>query len=545
MLSWLCFVYRGTMDGTPEQTLASKGGGGNPAPTSAEEGAPRPTKWPRLELTPSPGAVGSSDIGVVSGNGGPGPLSSVLKIFVVRSEPNYAQPWQKRPQRSATGSALVACSERRWILTNAHVVAFAVTVHVRRPGNARKWPARVLCHGHICDLALVTVDDDAFWEGLRPVTFVGVPELQDTMLVTGYPLGGDSLSVTKGIVSRVTMHRYNHSHVKMLAIQIDAAINPGNSGGPAFADLSKGLVAGVTFSKISSADNIGYIIPVPVVKHFLTEWEQHGHYRGVCSLGFRFQDMENQHLRQFFKMRPEHGGSLVWKIDPLSPASRLAKVKDVILSVDGVPIADDGTIEYRGEERLEFTHRVRRHHVGEEVVLRVLRDGEEKELRFLLESCVSLVPVLHSTGCSPSYFVVGGLVFLPLTIPLLEHAYGRADWRKLTPMPILACLDDYKNFEDEQVVVLFQVLASQVNFGYKFQTVRCEKFNDLELRNLAHLAELVDACKEEYMRFQIDGGKCVILDRVAAVEHGPEILEQHNIATDRSADLHALVKAAA
>ena len=63
--------------------------------------------------------------------------------------------------------------------------------------------------------------------------------------MAGYPLGGDSLSITKGIVSRVTMTRYAHASNKLLGIQIDAAINPGNSGGPAFADLDTGKVGGV------------------------------------------------------------------------------------------------------------------------------------------------------------------------------------------------------------------------------------------------------------------------------------------------------------
>ena len=47
--------------------------------------------------------------------------------------------------------------------------------------------------------------------------------------MAGYPQGGDSLSITKGIVSRVVMTRYAHSSNKLLGIQIDAAINPGNS----------------------------------------------------------------------------------------------------------------------------------------------------------------------------------------------------------------------------------------------------------------------------------------------------------------------------
>ncbi len=62
---------------------------------------------------------------------------------------------------------------------------------------------------------------------------------QDSILVAGYPMGGDSLSITKGIVSRVVMTRYAHASNKLLGIQIDAAINPGNSGGPAFLDLQQ------------------------------------------------------------------------------------------------------------------------------------------------------------------------------------------------------------------------------------------------------------------------------------------------------------------
>ena len=58
--------------------------------------------------------------------------------------------------------------------------------------------------------------------------------------MAGYPMGGDSLSITKGIVSRVVMTRYTHASNKLLGIQIDAAINPGNSGGPAFTDLQHG-----------------------------------------------------------------------------------------------------------------------------------------------------------------------------------------------------------------------------------------------------------------------------------------------------------------
>lgn len=110
------------------------------------------------------------------------------------------------------------------------------------------------------------------------------------------------MSITKGIVSRITMTRYVVSSNKLLGIQIDAAINPGNSGGPAFSDLESGKVAGVAFSKITLADNVGYIIPWMIVNHFLEEYKNHNSFRGSCSGGFRFQEMENKHLRAYLKV---------------------------------------------------------------------------------------------------------------------------------------------------------------------------------------------------------------------------------------------------
>ena len=58
--------------------------------------------------------------------------------------------------------------------------------------------------------------------------------------------------------------------------------------------------------------------------------------------------------------------------------------------------------------------------------MKVLRDGQALQLSYVLRSRRPLVPVLHGVDCVPSYFIVGGLVFVPLSIPFLEHAYGGA-----------------------------------------------------------------------------------------------------------------------
>lgn len=61
---------------------------------------------------------------------------------------------------------------------------------------------------------------------------------------------------------------------------------------------------------------------------------------------------------------PTGSGSLVFKIDPMAPAMSVLKEHDVVLEIEGVPIADDGTVEFRNEERVEFSHIVRSKHIG-------------------------------------------------------------------------------------------------------------------------------------------------------------------------------------
>ncbi|KAK9868621.1 hypothetical protein WJX84_008840, partial [Apatococcus fuscideae] len=464
-------------------------------------------------------------------------LKSVLKVFTTKTENNYALPWQMRPQRSSTGSAFVSSAKKRFILTNSHVVTNATTIQVRRPGNPRKWRARILCEGRLCDLALLTVDEDEFWaDPFMLLQFDEVPQLQDSILVAGYPLGSgsESLSITKGIVSRVVMARYSTAQTsnKLLGVQIDAAINFGNSGGPAFTSLQDGKIGGIAFSKLTSGDNIGYIIPSQVVQHFLNQYEMHGEYRGCCSEGFRWQEGENAHLRSYLQVPADRSGIHIFKVDPLLPAANVLQEGDFLMEVDGVPVADDGTIQFRNEERVEFSHIIRSKYVGDQLKVQVVRKGEVLELAYTLQQSCPLVPALHGVECVPSYFIVAGLVFVPLSIPFLEHAYGTSAWRKLAPPYLLALIPEYCSRPDEQVVLLFQVLAAEINFGYRFSNIRCLSVNGTDINNLAELAKLVDACSEEYLHFGLEGGCMLSLEASAAKRESPNILETHAIAMD-------------
>jgi S1-C subfamily serine protease len=117
------------------------------------------------------------------------------------------------------------------ILTNAHVVSNGRLIVVEKENDPKEYIGKVEFIGSDCDLAVVKVQDSNFYKGTVPVHFGGLPIVQSTVDVFGYPIGGSRLSVTHGIVSRVDFQNYTYSGVDQhLAVQIDAAINPGKPG---------------------------------------------------------------------------------------------------------------------------------------------------------------------------------------------------------------------------------------------------------------------------------------------------------------------------
>ena len=193
------------------------------------------------------------------------PVDSVVKIFTIHSSPNYVMPWLTQPTEESTGSGCVIKGKR--ILTNAHNVGDHAFVRVRKQSSPQKYPAKVQAVGRDCDLAILTVDDSTFFDDLEPLEIMNdLPALHEKVAVLGYPIGGDTMSFTEGVVSRIEMQTYSHSYENLLAMQISAAINPGNSGGPVLIDDK---LSGIAFECIESAQNIAYAVPAPIIRHFL------------------------------------------------------------------------------------------------------------------------------------------------------------------------------------------------------------------------------------------------------------------------------------
>ncbi|CAL5441220.1 unnamed protein product [Camellia sinensis] len=516
-------------------------------------------------------------------------MDAVVKVFCTHTEPNFSLPWQRKRQYSSSSSGFVIGGRR--VLTNAHSVEHYTQVKLKKRGSDTKYVATVLAIGTECDIAMLTVESDEFWEGVSPVQFGDLPTLQDAVTVVGYPIGGDTISVTSGVVSRIEILSYVHGSTELLGLQIDAAINSGNSGGPAFND--KGNCVGIAFQSLKHEDveNIGYVIPTPVIMHFIQDYEKNGAYTekhekedeeynggrewrvvnpcieapvfeeyliylpsyftGFPILGVEWQKMENPDMRISMGMKPDQKGVRIRRIDPTATESEVLKPSDIILSFDGVDIANDGTVPFRHGERIGFSYLVSQKYTGDIAAIKVLRNSETLKFNVKLKSHRRLIPA-HNKGRPPSYYIVAGLVFTTVSVPYLrsepeqclaclacEHvAYGK-DYEYEAPVKLLdKLLHEMPKSQDEQLVVISQVLVADINIGYE-EIVNTEvlAFNGQPVKNLKSLVSMVESCGDEFLKFDLDYQQIVVLRTKVAKAATLDILTTHCIPSAMSDDL--------
>lgn len=462
-------------------------------------------------------------------------MDAVVKVYCSHSEPNFSLPWQRRRQYSSTSSGFIIGGRR--VLTNAHSVEHHTQVMVQRRGDDQKYAAKVLAIGPECDIALLSVEDDDFFGDVEPLRLGPLPRLQDSVSVVGYPLGGDTISVTQGVVSRIEVTNYVHGMTDLLGIQIDAAINSGNSGGPAFNE--HGDCVGIAFQSLKGddAENIGYVIPTPVVAHFLADYAMHGKYTGFPVVGFDYQGLESPALRASLGMAPNQKGVLMTRVLPTAPAASVLKKGDVLRAFDGTDIACDGTLPFRTGERIAFGYLVSQKFVGDSADLRIMRGGKDMDITVTLGSPTMLVPA-HYQGSEPPYLIIAGLVFTAVCEPYLRSEYGE-ELDVEVPVQILdKMLHGVAEVPGEQVVVLSQVLAADCTVGYEdMSNLQVLTFNGVRVRSLAGLSEAVTACQEAFFRFELDSGEIIVMNAEQARKSTPTILATHSIPAAASPDL--------
>ena len=445
--------------------------------------------------------------------------SSIVKIYTVSKVTNYLEPWNSSVQRSS-GSGSIISGNR--ILTNAHVIANETFIEVKKYGDTKRYQAKVAYVSHDCDLAILEVNDKEFFKDTIALEFGTLPNIQDKVTVYGFPMGGNTISVSTGIVSRIEHNRYAHSGKSFLSIQIDAAINPGNSGGPTISD---GKIVGVVMQGITFAQNIGYMVPVNVVQHFLKDIED-GQYDGFPMLGISIKNLENPSIKKYYHLDKNTSGILVVDILFGSPLKGILQKEDILTAINGHKIEDDATVEFRSDQYTNFKYFVDELQVGDEVVLNVLRKGKKMVLKATMvatdSKMMSYAHLEHDK--SPNYFIYGGYVFTPLTKNLLQEA-------RMAIMP-LRYKAEYKHpIKDKQeIVVLLKVLASSLSRGdYGIRLWEIEKVNGKTFKDFDEFYQRIKDFKGEYIVLEDDDGFKLVINNKEALTIQDEILKRYGI----------------
>ncbi len=294
--------------------------------------------------------------------------------------PQYRQNGTKS-QEVSSGSGFIISADG-YVVTNQHVVADKEASYTVFLNDGSKHDATVVALGDVYDIALLKIDNGG--RDLAYLQFGDSDQLKQgqSVIAIGNALGQFRNTVSVGVVSGLSRSvtassGQGQSELLQDVIQTDAAINSGNSGGPLL-DL-QGFVIGVNVAASNGGSNIAFALPANEVSKSIDDMKKYGHIVRPF-LGVRFVTIDQQ-LIDANNLTVDHGALLLrgsngeLAVVPGSPADKAGLVEnDIILSVDGVDVTTEKPLNNLLQDRS----------AGEEVKLKVLHDGEEKEITVTL-----------------------------------------------------------------------------------------------------------------------------------------------------------------
>ncbi len=452
---------------------------------------------------------------------------SLVRIQAVAQNPDYAVPWNTGQVIQGVGAGFVIEGNR--IMTNAHVVSNARFIALTKEGDPNPYPAKVLHIAHDCDLAILEPINPAFFDGMTALPFRdALPAIESTVMVYGYPIGGERLSVTRGIVSRIDFQEYSHSGADAhLVIQIDAAINPGNSGGPVMQD---GKVVGVAFQGYSGdvAQSTGYMIPTSVALRFLRDIED-GQYDNYVDLALTYYPLFNPAARAALGLQQDGLGVMVGTVFGGGSADGIVKSGDVIVALDGNPVASDGTVKMDGSD-LAMSEIVERKFKGEKVDLKVIRDGQPLDLTVALNEPFPFTLYANAYDVRPRYVLFAGLLFQPLDQNFLSSARIENQRTRYYFDHFLA---DNLYKERPEIVILSNILSDPVNaYAAEFRQGIVDTINGESIKKLDDVAAAFAKPAEYYVIEFLGASRPLVLEAEAVTASRDRILTRYGVRAD-------------
>ncbi|MFQ5717958.1 MAG: PDZ domain-containing protein [Acidobacteriota bacterium] len=457
--------------------------------------------------------------------------ASVVRIVNSSQHGDWYSPWDVTRVAELTGSGFVI--DGGLVMTNAHVVSDSRLLLIQVRNDPEPHVAEIVFIAHDSDLALIRPTDPEALATIKPLRFGRPPELGSTVDTIGYPAGGLQVSSTRGVVSRIEDQLYVHSGKDShLTVQTDAAINPGNSGGPV---VQRGRVVGVAFQASLDLESVGFFIPLEVIHRFLDDVSD-GHYDGYPELGAITSSLQNPAARTRAQLDPGETGVRVDRVYGGTSATGILRPGDVLLSVDGRLVGNDGSVPDDGR-RIPFGLLVDRMQIGDNLAVRVMRGGERVGLTVPLADFPAVASQGHVYDQHPRYLIYGGLVFVPINRETMQ-TYG-SSWRQDADKELLHEYFMRPLFDPDAYlhprVLLLRRLAHPVNADmawYRNEVV--DRVDGRTINSLAELAETLDSFTGKFHLIEFaHHGRFAVLDREKAEQARDEIREHYGIREDR------------
>ena len=448
------------------------------------------------------------------------PNNSVVKIFTTSSSPNYLEPWENSTFNNYTGSGVIIKDNQ--ILTSAHVVSRAKFVEVQKENDSKKYEATVKYISNQADLAIVEISDKSFFTNTKALEITEDVKIKDSVTAIGYPIGGNAISTTNGIVSRIEYKAYAwNPWMNNLAIQIDAAINPGNSGGAVVNKDNK--IVGIAMMKLTNADNISYIVPSVVINTFLNDIKD-GKVDGFPQTRTRVSYIENQGMKDYLGLKDDYG-VFVSKVDIEDVE---LQENDVLVSINGKKISNDGKIDTK-YGKVSFNYEIDTKQIGETIKYEIIRNKNKISVDCKMRYSQSLIPYVY--GSESKYFVFGGLTFSTLTQNYLIKLGAKADF-----IDGLLYKEEKTNEITERVVWLQKIFPNKVNRGYFSNGYIVTKVNGITIKDFNHFVNILDTTKDEYVTIEFMETSKIFIKTKEARDSFEQIKTTYGLKSDRKVD---------
>lgn len=452
---------------------------------------------------------------------------AVVRIENSSLNPDYRTPWNSGRDSGGNGTGWLVAPNR--FLTNAHVVSNSRIVYIKKVGDAKPYRAKILHIAHDCDLAMLELEDPVAFEGVKPFEIGELPQLDTKVKVIGYPIGGERISITSGVVSRIDFLSYSHSAVDLhLTVQIDAAINPGNSGGPVLQD---GRVVGVAFQGYSGnvAQNTGYMIPPPVIRRFLKDIEdgQYDHYVDLTMSEFT---LLNPAQRAALGLPNDGLGIMVAHAEADGSAGGILKTGDVLMAIDGLPVKSNGLINYEGED-VNMNEIVERKFAGDVINLKIWRERKSMVAKVTLKRFLPYLISAKKYDQKPRYVMFAGLVFQPLDRNLMT-AHGIKDLQVRYHYDSYVSDSIYK--ERPEIIVLTSILPDSINsyFSSYSQSI-VDMVNGVKIKTLKDIHTALQKNNGDFVTVRLLGnGRPIVIERSRVTAAQKRIQEKYNVLRD-------------